>query len=263
MRAGVLADLTAECAALDALVGRAAGRATGPAPTPADGLDDRPPRSRTWPGPTTSRRSRRPTPTSSAGCCSGLAARVAPFVDEAAAERATQPPDELLARWRAGRRALVDALDAVPDGTKLPWFGPPMSPASMAHRAADGDLGARAGRRRRARRPPRADRPAAARGAHRRAHPRLRLPDPRRDAARPSEFRVELVGPSGALWTWGPDDAAQQRDRAGARLLPARHPAPPPGRPRRRRDRAPTPTTGSTSRRPSPARPARAAGPAA
>ncbi|MBF6202349.1 maleylpyruvate isomerase family mycothiol-dependent enzyme, partial [Nocardia cyriacigeorgica] len=53
------------------------------------------------------------------------------FVDEAAEEVARTPPAERLERWRAGRAELIAALAAVPAGTKLPWFGPPMSPASM------------------------------------------------------------------------------------------------------------------------------------
>src|SRR4030095_10613590 len=53
-------------------------------------------------------------------------------VDEAAAEGARTDPDALLAAWREGRTALADALAALPAGTKLPWFGPAMSAASMA-----------------------------------------------------------------------------------------------------------------------------------
>lgn len=53
-------------------------------------------------------------------------------VDEQAAKGASAPPVELLARWRTGREELADALRATPDGTKLPWFGPPMSARSMA-----------------------------------------------------------------------------------------------------------------------------------
>ena len=58
-----------------------------------------------------------------------------------------------LARGPARRSSTRCA--AVPAGTKLPWFGPPMSADVDGHRPADGDLGARAGRRRRARRRPR------------------------------------------------------------------------------------------------------------
>ncbi|MGU3293447.1 TIGR03084 family metal-binding protein [Williamsia sp. M5A3_1d] len=54
------------------------------------------------------------------------------FVDDAAVEAAQIPPAELLARWREGRAAVGEALVSVPDGTKLAWFGPPMSAASMA-----------------------------------------------------------------------------------------------------------------------------------
>ena len=54
------------------------------------------------------------------------------FVDAKALEGGAVPPAELLARWHASRPALARALQAVPAGEKLPWFGPPMSPVSMA-----------------------------------------------------------------------------------------------------------------------------------
>lgn len=53
-------------------------------------------------------------------------------VDNAALTGGRVPPAELLTRWRAGRVNLAAALRAVPKGEKLPWFGPPMSPTSMA-----------------------------------------------------------------------------------------------------------------------------------
>ncbi|HEX7746549.1 MAG TPA: maleylpyruvate isomerase family mycothiol-dependent enzyme, partial [Micromonosporaceae bacterium] len=52
------------------------------------------------------------------------------YVDRAAEDFLAPPPD-LLARWRAGRTALAEALRAVPAGTKLPWYGTRMSPMSM------------------------------------------------------------------------------------------------------------------------------------
>ncbi|MFI7072451.1 TIGR03084 family metal-binding protein [Micromonospora sediminicola] len=51
---------------------------------------------------------------------------------EDGAESFLAPPPALLARWRAGRSALADALAAVPPGQKMPWYGTSMSPASMA-----------------------------------------------------------------------------------------------------------------------------------
>ena len=54
------------------------------------------------------------------------------FVDQAAVAAAAVPPEELLARWRSARRRLAETLTAYPAGEKLPWFGPPMSPTSMA-----------------------------------------------------------------------------------------------------------------------------------
>ena len=54
------------------------------------------------------------------------------FVDAEAARGAAAPVGELLTRWRAARAALAEALAAVPEGTKIPWYGPPMSATSMA-----------------------------------------------------------------------------------------------------------------------------------
>ena len=131
------------------------------------------------------------------------------FVDEAAEEWARIPPAELLETWRAGRRALSAALRAVEPGTKLPWFGPPMSPVSMAsarimetwaHGLDIADtLGA-------------APEPTA-RIKHV-AHIGVRARDfayAVNQMTPPSEpFRVELEAPDGTTWTWGPEDAAQR-----------------------------------------------------
>ena len=55
------------------------------------------------------------------------------YVDEAAEERvAAHSPRQLLELWREGRKRLAESLAAVPDGEKIAWFGPPMSPTSMA-----------------------------------------------------------------------------------------------------------------------------------
>ena len=54
------------------------------------------------------------------------------YVDQQAIEVARLSPEALLARWGKAREALPAALRAVPDGQKMPWFGPPMSPTSMA-----------------------------------------------------------------------------------------------------------------------------------
>ena len=54
------------------------------------------------------------------------------YVDTAATQIARLTPTALLARWGAAREALVLTLRALPEGHKMPWFGPPMSAASMA-----------------------------------------------------------------------------------------------------------------------------------
>lgn len=131
------------------------------------------------------------------------------YVDRAAATRADQPVAALLAGWRAGRAALAEALRRIPAGTKVPWFGPPMSATSMATArlmetwAHGQDVADALG----------LERPATDRLRHV-AHIGVRTRDFAflvRDMQPPAEpFRIELVGPAGDLWTWGPDDAAQQ-----------------------------------------------------
>lgn len=53
------------------------------------------------------------------------------FVDAGAAEIAATGRDEVLARWRLARGELADRLKAADPAGKIPWFGPPMRPASM------------------------------------------------------------------------------------------------------------------------------------
>ncbi|MGW0042784.1 TIGR03084 family metal-binding protein [Rhodococcus sp. NPDC003348] len=131
------------------------------------------------------------------------------FVDEGAEAEARRPPAELLADWRAGRDALAKALAEVPAGSKLPWYGPPMSAMSMATArlmetwAHGQDVAAALGVV-----PERTDRlrSIAHLGVRTRdfAYAVHELPPP------DTEFRVELVAPSGELWVWGPEDASQR-----------------------------------------------------
>ena len=130
------------------------------------------------------------------------------FVDAAAAALAALPPAELLAQWRHTRGQLNEALSTVADGRKLHWFGPPMSAMSMATARlmetwAHGlDVADALGVKR-----PATDRLRSI------AHIGVRTRDfafAVNNLAPPSEpFRVELRGPGGDIWTWGPADAAQ------------------------------------------------------
>lgn len=131
------------------------------------------------------------------------------FVDEGASEGAKIPPADLLIRWRVGRAALAQALAAVQPRTKLPWYGPPMSPMSMATARimetwAHGlDIADALG----------VSRPPTMRLRHV-AHIAVRTRDfayqvhGRTPPAEP--FRVELAAPDGSTWSWGPEDAAQR-----------------------------------------------------
>lgn len=130
------------------------------------------------------------------------------FVDAMAFEGGRAAATDLLRRWRMARPALGEALRACPDGQKLPWFGPPMSPASMAtarlmetwaHGIDIADaLGIAVA-------PTDRIRNVAHLGVRTRDFAFLtnELTPPA------DEFRIELDAPSGALWTWGPEDAPQ------------------------------------------------------
>ncbi len=130
-------------------------------------------------------------------------------VDSGAAEGAALAPPVLLQRWRAGRARLAAALAEVPAGTRLPWFGPPMSAASMATArlmetwAHGQDIAEALG----------VPHPATSRLRHI-VELAVRTRDfaftvhgltPPRDA-----FAIRLTAPDGAVWSWGPDGAAQR-----------------------------------------------------
>ena len=130
------------------------------------------------------------------------------YVDQQAIEVARLSPEALLARWGKAREALPAALRAVPKGQKMPWFGPPMSPTSMAtarfmetwaHALDVYDaLGIE---------PEHSDRVRHV------AHLGVRTRDfafSVHELPAPSEeFRIDLISPSGDQWSWGPEDAAQ------------------------------------------------------
>ena len=131
------------------------------------------------------------------------------FVDAGAEELAVTAPAQLLADWRQTRMRLHDALLAVADGRKLPWFGPPMSAPSMAtarlmetwaHGLDVADaLGVQ-------RRPTRRLRSIAHIGVRTRDYSFVvnGLTPPT------DPVRVELRAPDGSTWSWGPDDAAER-----------------------------------------------------
>ncbi|MBV6760408.1 TIGR03084 family metal-binding protein [Rhodococcus opacus] len=129
--------------------------------------------------------------------------------DRAANELSVLPPDELLARWRDGRANLVAALAAVPDGTKIPWLGPPMNARSMASARlmetwAHGlDVADALGVRRK---------PTARlkNVAHLGVRTRNFAFIVHEISTPTEEFRVELTAPDGEIWAWGPPGAVQR-----------------------------------------------------
>ncbi|HSP39274.1 MAG TPA: TIGR03084 family metal-binding protein [Frankiaceae bacterium] len=127
-------------------------------------------------------------------------------VDVEAEAGAQAEPAKLIARWRASRAALADALRAVPPGTKLPWFGPPMSAASMATArsmetwAHGQDVADALGL-------PHEPGPVLQHVAHLGVRTRD-FAYVLHDRTPPSDpFRVELAAPDGSTWVWGPEDS--------------------------------------------------------
>jgi uncharacterized protein (TIGR03084 family) len=130
-------------------------------------------------------------------------------VDGAAAEGAALPPPELLAGWRAGRAELAAALAAVPAGTKMPWYGPPMSATSMAtarlmetwahgHDVAD-TLAA-----------PHPDKEGLRHIAYLAVRTRDFAFTVHGETPPLDPFEVRLTAPDGAIWSWGPAGAPQR-----------------------------------------------------
>ena len=118
------------------------------------------------------------------------------------------PPDQLLAAWRADRAALADASTVLEDDTRVIWYGPSMGAKSfltarlMETWAHGQDIVDTVGVTREA-----TDRlrHIAQLGFITRgwsyANRGLDMP--------PIDVRVDLTAPSGATWTFGPDDASQ------------------------------------------------------
>jgi uncharacterized protein (TIGR03084 family) len=119
------------------------------------------------------------------------------------------PPVELLARWRAERAAAAEALAAVPASQVVPWLVRPLPPAVLASAGMMELFG-------------HGQDVADALGVRRTLTDRIRhlagfavrtwdFGYLARDLTPPDvEFRFELTAPSGALWTFGPADAAQR-----------------------------------------------------
>ncbi|WP_121254218.1 TIGR03084 family metal-binding protein [Nocardioides ferulae] len=131
------------------------------------------------------------------------------YVDACALDAGRLAPQALLARWGTARQALATALRELPEGQKMPWFGPPMSAASMATarfmetwaHALDVYEALGLGYE-----PTDRVRHVAHLGVRTRgysfANRGLEPPT--------AEIHVALTAPSGELWTWGPEDAAQR-----------------------------------------------------
>jgi uncharacterized protein (TIGR03084 family) len=111
--------------------------------------------------------------------------------------------------WRQTRAELVAALDAADPATKVPWYGPPMSPASfgtarmMEYWAHGQDVADALGHQRQ---PTARLRHICHLGVRTRGFSYvvrgLDVPN--------GDVRVELRGPDGDTWSWGAPDAADR-----------------------------------------------------
>lgn len=132
-----------------------------------------------------------------------------PMAEHLRRGRALSGP-ELLAWWRASRQAMVAATRGLPDGARVPWFGPPMGvlsfvSARLMETWAHGQDVADALDRRRV--PTARLRHIAHLGVRTRSFSYLvrGLEPPS------SSVRVALTGPSGELWQW--EDPGDGLDR--------------------------------------------------
>nr|WP_042177820.1 TIGR03084 family metal-binding protein [Kibdelosporangium sp. MJ126-NF4]CEL12787.1 hypothetical protein [Kibdelosporangium sp. MJ126-NF4]CTQ98473.1 hypothetical protein [Kibdelosporangium sp. MJ126-NF4] len=126
-----------------------------------------------------------------------------------AAAGAAKPRSELLRQWRAGRTQVAAALRDIPLDYRFPWYGSQLTaklmvPLRLMETWAHGQdihdtLGVE-------HRPTGRLRHVAALGVMGRelSFHAAQLPIP----AEP--FRVELTGPEGQTWSWGPQDARQR-----------------------------------------------------
>lgn len=128
------------------------------------------------------------------------------YVDEQAHALARRP--DLLTAWRRARTDLQATLATYPQGEKMPWFGPPMSATSMATarlmetwaHSLDVHEGLGA---------PVVDTDRIRHIAHLGVRTRNYAFGVHGLDAPAEEFRIDLVSPSGDVWSWGPEDAAQ------------------------------------------------------
>jgi uncharacterized protein (TIGR03084 family) len=203
----VLADLDAESAALDALVAGLAADGWR-LPTPAEGWDVATIVAHlAWTDEVAVTAA-----TDDAGWHALLehaAADPQGIVDRAALTGGTVSPEQLLDRWRSSRTRLADVLRERDPAKRIPWFGPPMGPTSMAT-ARFMETWAHA-----------LD-VAEALGVVVEPHDRVRhvvhlgvrtraFSFAARGTAVPEgEVRVELVAPGGDVWTFGPEGAQEK-----------------------------------------------------
>ena len=129
-------------------------------------------------------------------------------VDRAALTGGLAAPAVILERWRTARSRLAETLRTYPDGQKMPWYGPPMSATSMATArfmetwAHSLDVHEALGVE-----PEVSDRVRHV--AHLGVRTRNFAFSVHGLEAPTEEFRISLTAPSGDLWAWGPEDAAQ------------------------------------------------------
>ena len=135
-----------------------------------------------------------------------IGADVEGFLTRQLTDRRGLPPAELMRSWQDGFDAMLAAFDAVDPGATLPWYGPPMSPASFAtarlmeYWAHGQDVADALG----------VTRTPTARLRHicHLGHRTRGFSYVNRGQAPPdTDVRLELLAPDGTTWRYGGDDA--------------------------------------------------------
>ena len=178
-------------------------------PTPAGSADaggrmDRPRlRSATCGSSTSGRCWRSPTPTRSRADAEALLAASATGDPTVARGRAMRPAPSCSTTGGPGARRCSTCSRALDPKARVAVVRTGDGRPLVRHGAADGDVGARPGRRRRRRRQPAADRPPAPRRPHRRAGPAVQLRDQRPSSCPTATWRRLDAPERGEPWTWG------------------------------------------------------------
>ena len=145
-------------------------------------------------------------PEAFAGTLEEIAADVGAYMDRSINKGRAMPAREVLTWWRTARADMLSAFEGLDPDKRIAWYGPPMKPASFmsarimetwAHGQDVAD----------ALDVSRESTPNLKHVAHLGVLARKWSYSANNRPAPKGEVRVELSGPEGQAWTWGPEEA--------------------------------------------------------